>query len=1141
MLTIGGRRRKKQLCSSRSLRVFFFPYLGLQAVKKSLIDPSLSLSLSLSPSPCKKDDDIPFIHLEKKSDSSEADHHQCGSRSRMEAARDWRERLSAKELKDGEEWYLVSCNWCDHLLSGSSEPGPINNSGLLDEKGNLLPGLTMTEDFRIVNKETWNDLLQTFSIASSQEPISRTVIGNQLSIYPSDLVRLSEKLLATSKKKLTLGESWYLLYSRWHSALKDYLEDSTEDNRPGAIDNSPLLLPTGELKRHIIEKLDFEFIDRSTWDDLVSRFGLTPEQEPIERKVVLDSKTEPDLVIDVHPLNVFVLNDKKEKMKLEVSKFDCGDRLIEKVRRSLGMEWSKDIKLRVDFPSDEDREETPNSSSSSSSVYIVPGRDSVLNNVELESGCLISVEKSNENDESMSKASIPAKPIKIRNKNSSMDILSSQSDDKKEESSSSSAYSSFPSRYHMGSYSEGCEEENSRPGICGLSNLGNTCFMNSIIQGLSNTPPITEYFANDNYIEDINKTNPLGMKGEIAETFGEMVKRMWSGRYKYIHPRAFKSAVGRFAPQFSGYQQQDSQELLTFLLDGLHEDLNRVKKKPYIEIKDSGDRPDEEVALEAWEVYKKRNDSVILDVFHGLLKSTLICPVCNKVSVTFDPFCYLSLPLPDHRERQLKVRVIWQDKTRVSTLYKLTVPKAGNVFDLLKVLSKASGIPEGLFRLADMLSNKIHRELKPELSLSNIPDGEDNFAFELPALAEGCTISTVSFKEERVRGSNNFFHPPLMINVKKGISAEELYEEILSHIEPLLKKQPPPLHHPEGEEGTSSTEENANKPPSSSNNNNATNNASSEESPEDSSLEDVKMNLGEDEEEEEEGNNGNAIFKLCILNAKGSFVEKYLDLSEENLFATKNLHIGMEWSNENKNIYFNEEFGSRLETDPSVDRIHQKTPIKLSDCLELYTTTEKLGEDDAWYCPRCSKHQQATKKFDLWSLPSILVISLKRFSYTRNWRDKLDTLVDFPVNGLDMSSYIINRNHDPAIYDLIAVSNHYGVMGGGHYTAMAKNKNDGEWYNFDDASVNPKKEKDVVTNAAYVLFYRRRETRSKASSSTCTSSGENDDNASSSETAPHHLPNGLNNGSGIKGGGGGPTSMNLSSSSSEEEEKMDVN
>ena len=63
----------------------------------------------------------------------------------------------------------------------------------------------------------------------------------------------------------------------------------------------------------------------------------------------------------------------------------------------------------------------------------------------------------------------------------------------------------------------------------------------------------------------------------------------------------------------------------------------------------------QEVAKEAWVNYKKRNDSVIVDIFHGLLKSTLVCPECNKVSVTFDPFCYLSLPLPIKKERNIEV------------------------------------------------------------------------------------------------------------------------------------------------------------------------------------------------------------------------------------------------------------------------------------------------------------------------------------------------------------------------------------------------------------------------------------------------------------------------------------------------------
>ena len=84
------------------------------------------------------------------------------------------------------------------------------------------------------------------------------------------------------------------------------------------------------------------------------------------------------------------------------------------------------------------------------------------------------------------------------------------------------------------------------------------------------------------------------------------------------------------------------------------------------------------------------------------------------------------------------------------------------------------------------------------------------------------------------------------------------------------------------------------------------------------------------------------------------------------------------------------------------------------------------------YCPNCKKHQRATKKFDLWSLPEVLVIHLKRFSYTRSFRDKLDTLVEFPAKGLNMAPYIINPNQTDAVYDLIGVANHYGGLGGGH-------------------------------------------------------------------------------------------------------------
>ena len=63
----------------------------------------------------------------------------------------------------------------------------------------------------------------------------------------------------------------------------------------------------------------------------------------------------------------------------------------------------------------------------------------------------------------------------------------------------------------------------------------------------------------------------------------------------------------------------------------------------------------QDLSEEAWALYKKRNDSIIVDTFHGQIKSTLVCPKCQKISVTFDPICYLSLPLPVKKERHIEV------------------------------------------------------------------------------------------------------------------------------------------------------------------------------------------------------------------------------------------------------------------------------------------------------------------------------------------------------------------------------------------------------------------------------------------------------------------------------------------------------
>ena len=165
--------------------------------------------------------------------------------------------------------------------------------------------------------------------------------------------------------------------------------------------------------------------------------------------------------------------------------------------------------------------------------------------------------------------------------------------------------------------------------------------MNSAIQCLVHTPELMDYFQAGVYEEELNPDNPLGMHGQIAQAFGSLLSRIWdpeSPMSSYM-PREFKQTLQRFAPQFSGYQQHDSQELVAFLLDGLHEDLNRVLKKPYVEKPDwegGGDKELVDLANVSWEGYMKRNDSVVVDLFQGQYQRTLVCPECSKVYIACD-------------------------------------------------------------------------------------------------------------------------------------------------------------------------------------------------------------------------------------------------------------------------------------------------------------------------------------------------------------------------------------------------------------------------------------------------------------------------------------------------------------------------
>ncbi|CAA7061134.1 unnamed protein product [Microthlaspi erraticum] len=627
-------------------------------------------------------------------------------------------------------------------------------------------------------------------------------------------------------------------------------------------------------------------------------------------------------------------------------------------------------------------------------------------------------------------------------------------------------------------------------GLTGLQNLGNTCFMNSSLQCLAHTPKLVDFFLGE-YSKEINLDNPLGMKGEIALAFGDLLRSLWAPGASTIAPRTFKAKLARFAPQFSGFNQHDSQELLAFLLDGLHEDLNRVKNKPYVEAKDGDGRPDEEVADEYWRNHVARNDSIIVDVCQGQYKSTLVCPICKKVSIMFDPFMYLSLPLPCTSMRTMDLTVMSADGVSLPVSLTVNVPKFGKFEDLHKALVTACSLPEDeTLLVAEVFNNQIIRLLEdPTDSLTLIRDGDKLVIYRLKKDANDSPLIVFmhqKLEEQIINGKSipdwKAFGIPLvsrLSDVENGSDVENLYLKLLGSFKMPTEFFTDNLENSAEEENLENSAEEENLE-----------NSVEEEATDKAGTE--AIDTAGTEATDEAGTDGTTsveetnstdvkettesvpdpVLRLYLTDNKGRSIESEILKEKPVNIKTMRLNVLARWPVKDLDAYDTCLLSSLPEVSKSGTRRPQET-VSLYKCLEAFLTEEPLGPDDMWYCPGCKEHRQAIKKLDLWRLPEILVIHLKRFSYSRFMKNKLEAYVDFPIDGLDLSSYISYKNGETTYrYMLYAISNHYGGMGGGHYTAYVHHGGD-RWYDFDDSHVNPISQEKIKTSAAYVLFYKR--------------------------------------------------------------------
>lgn len=655
----------------------------------------------------------------------------------------------------------------------------------------------------------------------------------------------------------------------------------------------------------------------------------------------------------------------------------------------------------------------------------------------------------------------------------------------------------------------------SEGGLVGLNNLGNTCFMNSALQSLSHATPLTRHFLSDRFKLDLNKKNPLGTGGKLAIAYETFLKDIWMKQGNTaISPIALKRAIALFAPRFANYQQHDAQEFLAYLLDGLHEDVNRIRRAPYVEMPDVTDGQNMTIAAaEAWNAHKKRNDSMVMDTFYGQFQSTCVCPKCNRVSVSFDAFNHVSLEIPSSRPAlttmSFPVLVHFSDGNRKPIQYGVKVRRQGFVLDLKNAISKLSQVAPERLVLTDVYENSIFKLLEENVRLSTINPKEVTIvAYEVTPYSVEDTVHIIVTHSlasgengiNRMEGSENgetidqnaantndvggkLIGLPFMTSIgAKNSTCRDLWELMRGYTQRMVAK------------------DNGNDLEDASN---VSKLDDSMDTTKDYRLDDVLTVRIVDNQGQPrsifENNNGDGTTNV-LPHESEDLLSKVLgeDCAEAFLFL-KLVWKQPKQDGDDSNIVLNPDrfldfdrhptFADAMrEQQASTNQGNNGNGVTLNQCFQSFSRPERLDTDNMWYCSKCQEHVQALKTMKLWRLPNILVVHLKRFEYKNALRrDKLGTFVDFPLAGLDMNPHCANfqgsnasfvDNSVPADYDLFAVVNHYGRLGFGHYTAFAMQWDETgiskKWNTFDDSTVRPVSPSQIVSPAAYILFYRRR-------------------------------------------------------------------
>ena len=819
------------------------------------------------------------------------------------------------------------------------------------------------------------------------------------------------------------GSRWNVLSSEWFNAWKSVQIDSsdTPTNSPGPIDNSSLIDLSSAIWRQENEKIlkkglvlhqDFEILSAKAWGYLKSTFQVLAESD-IPKYSVGGNSNETYIEIYTKPLKLLCYKEKllfPEPITFYISYKDKARALYVKIRKLLRIHMQlqaleSELRIWVVDPS----LSIAGLHKSLDTAVIFPGK-LLENNFKFIEDCeildddLLCIEiKEIAWKYSEAPLSRNSKPLQI-------------------------TYNEPEYKYQTFTYK--------KLGLVGLQNLGNTCYMNSGLQCLSNTRLLTKYILSEKHKSEINYCNTLGTKGELITEYANLITELWRGSSSSVSPINLKRVFSGFARQFAGFSQHDSQEMLSFLLDGIHEDLNRVTIRPTSSETPSEGLSESQIADIFWLGHLKRNSSIITDLMYGQFKSTIVCPE-GHISLTFDPFLMLSVPMPRIDKRIYKFKLVKADPIMYVIDCGMVADIGITVATAKQFLSDVFGIPKDSLAVSAGMGNYIATNFRKDTE--ELDSSADILVYQIP-------YEPYLFLQHRRRkdhfpsSSGVAVSYTRLFPIPGSLSLIDLHLRIYEFLQKLSKSNKlAPFAEILSSQGSE------------------VQNCYTLTFVHKSAAADYKCPFC------------SKATSSCPVPATSEPLQNYIDMSKDSTY------FEILWPRYPPAEVISE--FNKVLRDCSLDQADlalqraRNTPLELNHCIQEFSKSEKLDFENRTFCAKCNRFAQGVKKMEIWRLPQILIFHLKRFRQAQGVKTKDKREIQFPVHGLDLSEA---AHVNGGIYDLYAISNHFGDMNYGHYTAYSLNYKKKQWFEFDDSTVTPVDESKIISSDAYLLFYQRR-------------------------------------------------------------------